>query len=160
MKLFIQNLITGSRWLLVPFYIGLIIAQVFYCFKFICEVAHLCSTFWTVSESEMMLLILTLIDITMVAALIKMIIMGSYHSFVERIEDSSAEKTTSGLLKVKMGAALVGVSSIHLLQSFINWQATSTKELFVKCSIHLIFLISTLGLAYIDYLHSISIKHD
>lgn len=156
MNKFIQSIIFNSRWILVPFYLGLILAQVFYCVKFCEEIVHLFKHFHTMDESTVMLTILTLIDITMIANLLKMIIAGSYQTFVEKIDSDHSEKVSSGLLKVKMGSSLIGVSSIHLLQAFINTGANTDRELIAKCSIHLIFLVSTIGLAYIDYLHHIT----
>lgn len=103
-----------------------------------------------------MLAVLGLIDITMIANLIKMIITGSYQSFVSKIENDDTERVSSGYLKVKMGGSLVGVSSIHLLQAFINTSSVTPTELIAKCAIHLIFLVSTMGLSYIDYLHSVA----
>lgn len=154
MKRFVENIIFNSRWILVPFYLGLILAQVFYCVKFCEEIIHLFRHFNKMDESTLMLTILTLIDITMIANLLKMIIAGSYQTFVEKIDGDHSEKVGSGALKVKMGSSLIGVSSIHLLQAFINTGANSDRELVAKCAIHLIFLVSTVGLAYIDYLHS------
>lgn len=156
MKKFIEKLIFQSRWILVPFYLGLIIAQVFYCVKFVETVVELCKTFRGLDETALMLLVLTLIDITMIANLIKMIICGSYQTFVDKIDHDHSEKVSSGMLKVKMGSSLIGVSSIHLLQNFINSAGVSNRDLIAKCSIHLIFLVSTIGLAYIDYLHNVT----
>lgn len=160
MKKFIESVIFNSRWVLVPFYLGLIIAQCFYCMKFCQNVWDLCRHFASMDEATLMMAVLTLIDITMLANLIKMIITGSYQTFVEKIVSDHSEKVSSGLLKVKMGSSLIGVSSIHLLQSFINPAAQSDRELEIKCAIHIIFLISTIGLAYIDYLHYLTdFKH-
>lgn len=159
MKKFIRSILFGSKWLLVPFYLGLILAQAFYCFKFCQEIFELSQSFWHITESELMLAILGLVDICMVANLLKMIITGSYQTFIEKVEDAGTEHVSSGLLKVKMGSSLIGVSSIHLLKIFINSQGISTGELITKCSIHIIFLVSTVGLAYIDYLHGETEKH-
>ncbi len=160
MKKLIEQIIFQSRWLLVPFYIGLIIAQLFYCFKFTETVWELCKTFHHLDETKLMLVVLTLIDITMIANLIKMIIGGSYQTLVEKINLDHSEKIGSGMLKVKMGSSLVGVSSIHLLQTFINCNAETTRDIIVKSGIHVIFLISTIGLAYVDYLHHLTKKHE
>jgi uncharacterized protein (TIGR00645 family) len=103
-----------------------------------------------------MLAVLTLIDITMIANLIKMIITGSYQSFVEKISFDHLEKASSGVLKIKMGGSLIGVSSIHLLQSFINTSDVTTRDLVARIAIHLVFLMSTMGLAYIEYLHDMA----
>lgn len=154
MNKYIQNIIFGSRWILVPFYLGLIVAQVLYAGKFAEAVWHLCRHVKSMDESAIMLAVLTLIDITMVANLIKMIIAGSYQSFVEKVSSDHSERVSSGMLKVKMGSSLIGVSSIHLLQAFINASAYSDRDLIVKGGVHVLFLISTIGLAYIDHLHS------
>ena len=156
MKKLIENIVFNSRWLLVPFYIGLIIAQGFYCIKFAETVWEMCKSFHGLDETKLMLMVLTLIDITMIANLIKMIIGGSYQTLVEKIKFDHSEKVGSGMLKVKMGSSLVGVSSIHLLQTFINSGVEPTRDIVVKCGIHIIFLVSTMGLAYIDYLHQLT----
>lgn len=155
-KAVIEGILIQTRWILVLFYFGLIVAQLLYCFKFIESLLHLCRDFTELSETELMLAVLTLIDITMIANLIKMIIAGSYQSFVAKLENDDTERVSSGYLKVKMGGSLVGVSSIHLLQAFINTSSITTTELISKCAIHVIFLLSTMGLAYIDYLHSVA----
>jgi uncharacterized protein (TIGR00645 family) len=107
-----------------------------------------------------MLVVLGLVDMAMVANLIKMIISGSYQTFVNRIAADHTEKVGSGLLKVKMGGSLVGISSIHLLAAFINAAGQTNRELKIKSAIHLIFLVSTIGLAVIDYLHVSSKKFE
>ena len=89
----------------------------------------------------------------MIANLIKMIVAGSYQTFIEKLDNDHSEKVTSGALKIKMGSSLVGVSGINLLQTFINPSSISTRDIILKCAIHLIFLISAMGLAYIEFLH-------
>ena len=89
----------------------------------------------------------------MIANLIKIIITGSYQSFVEKVKEKDSDYVGAGLLKVKMGGSLIGVSSIHLLQAFINTASLSDRDVIIKCSIHLLFIVSTIGLAFIDYLH-------
>jgi len=158
-KRIVEFIIFQSRWLLVPFYVGLVIAQTLYCYQFCVSLWDIAHHFLTLKDTEIMLAILGLIDITMIANLIKMIISGSYQSFVDKISDDHSEKISSGLLKVKMGTSLIGVSSIHLLQAFINAEQISSREVVVKVGIHLVFLLSTVGLAYIDYLHCLGAKH-
>ena len=158
-KRIVEFIIFQSRWLLVPFYVGLVIAQTLYCYQFCVSLWDMAYHFIHLKDTEIMLAILGLIDITMIANLIKMIISGSYQSFVDKIDNDHSEKMSSGLLKVKMGTSLIGVSSIHLLQAFINAAQTPTREIIIKVGIHMVFLISTVGLAYIDYLHCIGAKH-
>lgn len=152
-KKFIEFVIYNSRWVLVVFYFGLIIAQCLYCYKFGHTLIELCHNFPSMDETKLMLGVLALVDITMIANLLKMIISGSYQSFVNKIGEDNLEKISSGYLKVKIGTSLIGVSSIHLLQAFINAENVPTHDLISKSAIHIIFLVSTIGLAYIDYLH-------
>lgn len=150
----IEGIIFESRWVLVPFYLGLILAQVFYCYKFSVHVVDMVKDFHHMDETAIMFMMLTLIDMTMIANLIKMIISGSYQTFIAPLDYDNLEKVGSGLLKVKMGGSLVGVSSIHLLQAFIHASSLSMREIVVKTIIHIVFLVSTMGMAYVDYLHS------
>lgn len=152
-KKLIQFPIFESRWILYVFYIGLIAAQCCYCFKFCEQVIAVFSHFSTTNESEFLVVILTLLDMVMIANLIKMIVAGSYQTFIEKLDNDHSEKVTSGALKIKMGSSLVGVSGINLLQTFINPSSISTRDIILKCAIHLIFLISAMGLAYIEFLH-------
>ena len=73
--------------------------------------------------------------------------------FVEKLDANHSEQVTSGALKIKMGSSLVGVSGINLLQTFINPTSVSTRDIVLKCAIHVIFLVSAIGLAYIEHLH-------
>jgi uncharacterized protein (TIGR00645 family) len=148
----IQQIIKSSKWLLVPFYVGLIFSQVFYCIKFVENVWGLGKNFLTFDENQMMLAVLSLVDVVMIANLVRIIITGSYNAFVEKMKDS-IENISSGYLKVKIGMSLIGVSSIHLLQAFINSSATSDREVHIKVLIHLVFLVSTIGLSVVEYLH-------
>ena len=154
-KRIVEFLIFQSRWLLVPFYLGLVVAQTLYCYQFCVSLWDMAHHFLQLKDTEIML---GLIDITMIANLIKMIISGSYQSFVDKLSNDHSEKVSSGLLKVKMGTSLIGVSSIHLLQAFINASQVSNREVIIKVAIHCVFLFSTLGLAYIDYLHCLGAK--
>jgi uncharacterized protein (TIGR00645 family) len=126
--------------------------QVFYCVKFVESVIHLGWTFIRLDENQMMLAVLALVDVVMIANLVRIIVTGSFYAFVERLKDST-ESLSSGYLKVKIGMSLVGVSSIHLLQAFINSNATTDREIIVKCSIHIVFVLSTIGLSWVEYIH-------
>ena len=148
-----RRTIISSKWILVPFLFGLIFAQVCYCIKFVENIVSLGYHFLHYDENQMMLAVLSLVDIVMIANLVRIIITGSFHAFVEKLKNDSSENISSGYLKVKIGMSLVGVSSIHLLQAFINSGAMINREIIVKCSIHLVFLVSTIGLSFVDYLH-------
>ena len=153
MKKFIENLIFGSRWLLIPFYLGLIVVMTIYTFVYVKEIFHLVAEIGDITKENVMLMILELVDIVMIANLVKMIITGSYNSFVDKSHGITGENISSGMLKVKMSTSLIGVSSIHLLQTFINASAISWDELNKQMLIHGSFLVGSLILAIIDYLH-------
>lgn len=158
-----ESVLFGSKWLLTPFYLGLIIALGFYTIYFFFELKHLIHVSMGLFSSEehgasevsnaILLGVLELVDITMIANLIKMIITGSYHSFVSKQHGEDSEKVSSGLLKVKMATSLVGVSSIHLLKSFINVSNMTMDDLTKQLIIHGSFLIGALILSWIDYIH-------
>lgn len=109
--------------------------------------------FWTMKESEILMVILTLLDMFMIAVLSKMIVSGNYQNSIDRLPEDHGEKLSSGMLKVKMATSLIGVSAINLLQTYINPESVAIKFIIVKCSIHVIFLISAFILAVIEYLH-------
>jgi uncharacterized protein (TIGR00645 family) len=160
MKTRIKNFLFESKWLLVPFYVGLVIALGLYAAKYVQELWHVIGQFNTLNEMQFMLALLTLIDITLVANLIKMIITSSYQTSIERTADEgiAVEKVSSSYLKVKIGSTLIGVSSIHLLKVFIDADALTDRDVTIKIVIHVIFVVSTIGLAYINYLHEMSEK--
>ena len=107
MKKLIEKMLFGSKWLLVPFYFGLIIAQTVYLFWFCKDVWHLIWSASYMSKEGGMLIILELVDIVMIANLVKMIITGSYHSFVSKNHGYSGENASSGLLKIKMATPYI-----------------------------------------------------
>lgn len=152
-----RELVFGSKWILVPFYLGLVIAQVIYAIHYVRETYEMVHTFWGMDSSQLMLAVLALIDVTMIANLVRTIIAGSYHAFIDK-DGPVNEHISSGYLKVKMGMSLVGVSSIHLLQTFINASHATDRELIIRGSLHIVFLFSTIGLALVEYLHEKS-KH-
>jgi len=153
LKTSVEKTLFGSKWLLVPFYFGLIIAQCIYLFWFSKDVVHMVSHAMTFTKEDGMLIILELVDIVMIANLIKMIISGSYTSFITKDHQETAEKSSSGLLKVKMATSLVGVSSIHLLQSFINAEKITWEDLSKQMWIHGMFLLGALVLMVIEHIH-------
>jgi uncharacterized protein (TIGR00645 family) len=127
--------------------------MVIYTFGYIGEVIHLIMNFRDLTREDLMLIILELVDVVMILNLVKMIITGSYNSFVDKSHGFTGENISSGMLKVKMSTSLIGVSSIHLLQTFINASAISWDELNKQMLIHGSFLVGSLILAIIDYLH-------
>ncbi len=157
-----ESFIFASRWVQAPIYAGLIIGSVLYTYKFLVELIHLCMTVGTIKEEVLMLGILTLVDISMVMNLLIMVVIGGYATFVSRMhldqhEDRPdwLEKIDAGTLKVKLAGALVGISGIHLLKSFINISNKDVDQVQWQIIIHVVFLFSTLMLAYTEkVLHS------
>jgi uncharacterized protein (TIGR00645 family) len=167
------SLIFLSRWLQAPLYVGLIIAQAVYVIRFAVELWHLIgfallghappsSVPRTVVDPEtvVMLTVLGLIDVVMIANLLIMVIIGGYETFVSRLkleghpdQPEWLSHVNAGILKVKLATALIGISSIHLLKTFINVGNTdnlSNSRVLWQVVIHLAFLVSALGLAWID----------
>lgn len=152
-----EMIIFGGRWLQAPLYAGLIIAVVLYTFKFLKELLHLCKSVNEITESMLMLGVLNLVDITMVANLIIMVIIGGYSTFVSKIDiDGHEDKpewldnVNAGILKVKLAGSLVGVSGIHLLQTFINLAQHDNNYVMWQVIIHVVFLFSSIMLAYTE----------
>ncbi len=156
-ELFVEDIIFASRWVQLPIYLGLIVGSVLYTYKFLLELIHLCQEIVTIKEEVLMLGILTLVDISMVLNLLAMVIIGGYATFVSRMhlddhEDRPdwLEKIDAGTLKVKLAGALVGISGIHLLKTFINIDNAPVEEVKWQLAIHVVFLFSTLMLAWTE----------
>ena len=154
-----EKIIFASRWIQAPIYGGLIVGAILYTYKFLVELLHLCATVNSITEEILMLGILTLVDITMVLNLLVMVIIGGYATFVSRIhldkhEDRPdwLEKINAGTLKVKLAGALVGISGIHLLKSFIDITKKDPEHIKWQVIIHIVFLLSALALAYTEKL--------
>jgi uncharacterized protein (TIGR00645 family) len=153
----LERIIFASRWLQAPLYVGLIIAGVVYAYKFVIELIHLITHASALSEVLIMLSVLTLIDITMVANLLIVVIVGGYATFVSKLELKEnkdrpdwLEKMTAGTIKIKLATALIGVSAIHLLKSFINIENMDPVHIQWQVIIHAVFLGSALILAYTE----------
>ena len=122
-----EGFIFWSRWLQAPLYLGLIVAQGVYVYQFMHELVHLVTKAGSLTENEVMLIVLGLIDVVMIANLLIMVIIGGYETFVSRLDLENhpdqpewLSHVNAGVLKVKLAMALIGISSIHLLQTFIN----------------------------------------
>lgn len=159
------NFIFMSRWLQAPLYLGLIIAQAVYVFHFLVELWHLVQKTTKITETEIMLTVLGLIDVVMIANLLIMVIVGGYETFVSRLhlnkhpdQPEWLSHVNAGILKVKLATALIGISSIHLLKTFIEADRISEKVLMWQVIIHMTFVISALLLAYIDRLTSTAVQ--
>jgi len=174
----IASLIFVSRWLQAPLYIGLIVAQLVYVVVFMVELWHLIAEdvfgdITHIQEATIMLSVLGLIDVVMIANLLIMVIIGGYETFVSRINTDGhpdqpewLSHVNANVLKVKLAMAIIGISSIHLLKTFIavgNMDANGIPEsetqglgsytptgVFWQVMIHMVFIVSALALAWID----------
>ena len=157
------SVIFFSRWLQAPLYFGLIVAQGVYVYHFMIELWHLITKATTITESELMLTVLGLIDVVMIANLLIMVIVGGYETFVSRLnlenhpdQPEWLSHVNAGVLKIKLATALIGISSIHLLQSFINASNLPQQVMLWQVVIHLTFVASALLLAWTDRLAATS----
>ncbi|MFG1946563.1 TIGR00645 family protein [Nonomuraea sp. NPDC048826] len=150
-----------SRWIQAPLYFGLIAAQVVYVWRFMAELVHLVELGFTghPPETTVMLIVLGLVDVVMISNLLIMVIVGGYETFVSRLrieghpdQPQWLSHVNANVLKVKLAMAIIGISSIHLLQIFINAArpAVTDRELLWKTLIHLTFILSAVALALID----------
>jgi uncharacterized protein (TIGR00645 family) len=157
-------LIFSSRWLQLPLYVGLIVAQVVYVYLFLNELHHLIMHAWEFSEQQIMLVVLGLIDVVMISNLLVMVIVGGYETFVSRLRLQNhpdnpewLSHVNSGILKVKLAMAIIGISSIHLLRTFIEAGAIGTPTARItedgvmwQTIIHMAFIASAIGIAWVD----------
>ena len=152
MKKLIENVIFNVKWLLPIFYFGLIIVMFMYGFAYFKEVIHLVVRTAEVSTDEMKIMVLDMVDIVMVANLVKMIITGSYNSFVSKSHGRPNENYSSGTLKIKIGTSVITVATIHLLKIFIT--GTVPTEI-VKQDLEIfgMFIICAIALAVLEYVH-------
>ena len=156
----LETVIFASRWIQAPLYIGLIVAQVVYCYLFMIELSHLVMNAFStthISEVDVMLVVLGLIDVVMIANLLVMVIVGGYETFVSRLDLENhpdqpewLSHVNAGVLKIKLSTAIIGISSIHLLKSFINANNLSEHTLMWQVIIHVVFLFSALAMAMVD----------
>jgi uncharacterized protein (TIGR00645 family) len=183
----LPNLIFMSRWLQLPLYLGLILAQGVYVFHFWVELTHLIeaalgsqnalnllvksigyteafkNTEVQLNETVIMLVVLALIDVVMISNLLIMVIVGGYETFVSRMnleghpdQPEWLSHVNASVLKVKLATAIIGISSIHLLKTFINAGNYTDKVLIAQTVIHITFLLSALAIAYTDRVMSLS----
>ncbi|MCB9467397.1 MAG: TIGR00645 family protein [Cyanobacteriota/Melainabacteria group bacterium] len=152
-----SKVIFSSRWLLAPIYMGLSAVLVIYGYKFFRKLYYLFDQLSTFSDKDLTLEVLHLLDIVMLANLTIMITIGSYTLFIRRltIRDSRdrlswLDHIDAGALKVKLGMALIGVSSIHLLEAFIKADELAMETFLKMTGIHLVFVVSTLVIAWIS----------
>lgn len=164
----LETFIFWSRWLQAPLYLGLIAAQGVYVYQFMHELTILVQKTGTLSENEVMLIVLGLIDVVMIANLLVMVIIGGYQTFVSNLDLEGhpdqpewLSHVNAGVLKVKLATALIGISSIHLLKTFINAEHMADRVIIAQVSIHMVFLFSAIMVAVTDWLmnKSLALQH-
>lgn len=157
MERIVESVFYASRWLLAPIYIGLSLALVLLAIKFFQEVLHIFPIVFSSSESDLVLVVLSLIDLSLVGGLLVMVMFSGYENFISQIdlEDHKEKlswlgKLDSGSLKQKVAASIVAISSIHLLQKFMDAEQIENEKLMWYVIIHLTFVLSAIGMAVVD----------
>ena len=157
MERIVESALYASRWLLAPVYIGLSLALVLLTLKFFQEVIHIFPIVFSSTEADLVLVILSLIDLALVGGLLIMVMFSGYENFVSAIDlDEKADKLSwlgkldSGSLKQKVAASIVAISSIHLLKVFMNVQVVDNQKLMWYVIIHMAFVVSAIGMALLD----------
>ncbi|MFV2060014.1 MAG: TIGR00645 family protein [Gammaproteobacteria bacterium] len=153
----LAQLIFWSRWLQAPLYVGLIVAQGVYVFHFMIELFHLVMTAASIGETQIMLIVLGLIDVVMIANLLIMVTIGGYETFVSRLnlrehrdQPEWLSHVNAATMKIKLSMALIGISSIHLLKTFINADQMNENTIKWQVVIHVTFILSAVAMAYTD----------
>ena len=152
-----EGFIFWSRWLQAPLYLGLIVAQGVYVFQFMIELSHLVGKAGSLTDTDVMLIVLGLIDVVMIANLLIIVIIGGYETFVSRLDLQGhpdqpewLSHVNAGVLKIKLSTAIISISSIHLLKTFINAENIPDKTILWQVAIHVTFLVSALTMAWTD----------
>lgn len=155
----IEVLLLGSRWLLVPLYAMLMLILVVFSIKAGQEFIHLFQHVLHLEEAELILAVLSLIDLALVGNLLVMVALSGYETFVSRFDTVSEMekpgwlgKLDPGTVKLKVAASIVSISAIHLLKIFMNSVSYSSEQILVAIGVHLAFVVSALLLAWVDKL--------
>ena len=159
----VESVILASRWLLVVFYLGLTIALGLYAVSFLRKLYDFTTKVLVVEETDAILKMLALIDAALVASLVVMVIISGYENFVSRFDNADSEvsflgKIDAGSLKIKVASTIVAISSIHLLQIFLNIASYTDNQVMWLTIMHMACVFSALFLAYIDRVMSMTKK--
>ena len=164
MERFIDNAMYASRWLLAPVYFGLSLGLIALTIKFFQEIFHILPHIFSVSESDMILTLLSLVDMTLVGGLLVMVMFSGYENFVSQLDINEGKEKLSWLgkmdatsLKNKVAASIVAISSIHLLRVFMDAKNVPDNKLMWYVIIHLTFVLSAFVMGYLDRLTKV--KH-
>ncbi|HFE8395674.1 TPA: TIGR00645 family protein [Klebsiella pneumoniae] len=164
MERFLENAMYASRWLLAPVYFGLSLGLIALTIKFFQEIFHILPHIFSVSESDMILTLLSLVDMTLVGGLLVMVMFSGYENFVSQLDINEGKEKLSWLgkmdatsLKNKVAASIVAISSIHLLRVFMDAKNVPDSKLMWYVIIHLTFVLSAFVMGYLDRLTKV--KH-
>jgi len=153
----LERCMYAARWMLAPIYLGLSLAIVLLGIKFFEEVIHVFPLILDMSEAELVLVILSLIDMALVGGLLVMVMFSGYENFVSRLDSVDPQdgldwlgKMDAGSLKNKVAVSIVAISSIHLLQIFMNAQNVANDKIMWYVILHLTFVISAFLMGYLD----------
>lgn len=153
----LEKVLYASRWLLAPVYVGLSFALLALVIKFFQELIHLVPILFSIKETDLILVILSLVDMALVGGLLVMVMFSSYENFVSQIDiDEGSEKLNwlgkvdAGSLKNKVAASIVAISSIHLLKVFMNAENVTNDKMFWYVIVHLTFVLSAFLMGYLD----------
>ncbi|MGE0735491.1 MAG: TIGR00645 family protein [Alphaproteobacteria bacterium] len=156
----LEKLIFGSRWLLAPFYIGLVVCLGILLVKFVQELMHDLPVIFSMTDADVILMVLTFIDLTLAGNLLLIVIFSGYENFVSKIDVGNHEDRPDWMgmvdfsgLKLKLIASIVAISGIHLLKAFMNITAKTPNELAWLVGIHLTFVTTGVLLAFMDRIH-------
>ncbi len=159
MERFIENTMYAARWLLAPIYFGLAFALLALAIKFFQEIWHILPVVLSLSEGDLILKLLSLIDMALVGGLLVMVMLSGYENFVSQLNVDKGDekldwlgKMDSGSLKMKVAASIVAISSIHLLRMFMDAQQLESEQLMWYVIIHLTFVLSAFAMGYLDKL--------
>lgn len=157
MERFFENMLYSARWILAPIYLGLSLALFALAVKFFQEVIHLIPNLFAIAEADLILVVLSLVDMALVGGLLVMVMISGYENFVSQLNiDEGQEKLSwlgkmdSGSLKMKVAASIVAISSIHLLKVFMNAQNIPNDKMMWYVIIHMTFVISAFGMGILD----------
>jgi uncharacterized protein (TIGR00645 family) len=157
MEKLIERMLFASRWLLAPIYLGLSLSLVVLVIKFFAELSHSLLNVFSASEAEVVLSLLGLVDLSLVAGLVVMVMLSGYENFVSKMDLSAQDeklgwlgKLDAGTLKLKVAASIVAISSIHLLRAFMDAESIGNDKLFWYVVIHLTFVVSAVLLGVLD----------
>lgn len=153
----IEKLLFACRWLLAPMYLGLSLALLALTVKFFQEAVHSLTGIRQIAETDLVLSVLALIDLTLVGSLIVMVMLAGYENFVSKLDAGTGQETPewlgkldSGTLKLKVAASIVAISSIHLLRIFMNAHDTPNDKILWYVVLHLTFVVSAVLLGVLD----------